>query len=167
MTYDWQTTFGHAISKFGDTPGPQLEQHIRDTFTTHPQAVTNAIEKIIDAHQAGRVRSPWGALRTEIDQQIRREAIVDDRTDARRYITAAEQWIRNAGLHSTWPECLDELRGRPKLSPSLNPAIETRLEALWAELQPVARTIEAEEHARAQRWIHNRAAVNQAPKVAA
>lgn len=163
MTYDWQTTFAQAIHAFGDTPGAQLEQHIRDTFTQHPQAVTNAIAKITDAHQAGRVRSPWGALRTEIDKQVAREAIVDANINPRAAEQRAEQWIRNAGKHfDQWTEAEDELANRPGLRDRWTPALAERLHQLWLEHRVEGELIEAQHEQRMAAWKHNRQRIEQA-----
>jgi hypothetical protein len=71
MTADWHTEYARALDLFGgDTPSATLEQQLVDQYAQHPQAVSNAITKIGKAYAAGKIHSPWGALRAEIPKQI-------------------------------------------------------------------------------------------------
>jgi len=44
----WHTTYTRAVQAFdGQTPGQQLEASIIEKFEQHPQAVIDAIEKLV------------------------------------------------------------------------------------------------------------------------
>lgn len=153
MTFDWHATYSRAIHAFGDTPGAQLESDLRDQFTQHPQAVTNAIAKIVDAYKAGRVRSPWGALKAEVGKQIDREAIVDSKLEQRTVVQRAEQWIRNTGMHyDRWTEIEDELGRREKFAAVATPQTMARMLELWAEVRPDGIRTELEHEQRLAAW---------------
>lgn len=157
MTHDWQTTYAEAIEAFGgDTPGAALEQTIIDQFKEHPQAVTNAIRKIADAYTAGRIRSPWGALKTEIAKQIDADIHVPTGTNRKQAILRADQWMRNAGMHfDVWAEAEDELFGdRGPLREWRNDQrIQTRMLQAWNTVRPVGEAIELEAETRAAKWV--------------
>jgi len=75
MTSDWHTEYARALQAFGgDTPSATLEQDLVDAYAQHPQAVHNAITKIGKAYAAGRIHSPWGALKAEIPKQTKLRA---------------------------------------------------------------------------------------------
>lgn len=155
MTFDWHTEYARALAAFGgDTPSATLEQNLLEAFTEHPQAVTNAITKISKAYAAGKIHSPWGALKTEIPKQIDRDIHVNDGNERTNATACAEQWIRNAGLHfDRWNEVETELFDRGPLQhwPNDN-ALKQRIETLWIEHRPRGITTETEEHARANAW---------------
>jgi len=168
MTFDWHTEYARALNAFGgDTPSATLEQDLLDAFSEHPQAVTNAITKIAKAYEAGKIHSPWGALKTEIPKQIQRDTRVGDGAERNRAITNAEQWIRNAGLHyDRYTEVHDELFDRGPLAPwARDKQLASRMEALWNEHRPRGEQTEAEELERAERWKHNQAKIAALPKV--
>jgi hypothetical protein len=163
MTFDWQTEYARALNLYGgDTPSATLEQDLLDAFTQHPQAVTNAITKIGKAYAAGRIHSPWGALRTEIPKQVNAHTRVGDGNERSRAIANSEQWMRTAGImFDRFSEVEDELYGdRGRLRPWANDrALKQRLEQLWNEQRPIGETIEADELERAQTWKTARAKV--------
>jgi hypothetical protein len=156
MTFDWQTEYGRALELFGgDTPSATLEQHILDSFQQHPQAVTNAITKIGKAYNAGRIHSPWGALKAEIPKQITADVRVGDGSERNRKIANAEQWIRTTGLmFDRWSEVEDELYGdRGKLRPwHKDHQLTERLKQLWTEQRPTGEQTEQAELQRAEAW---------------
>lgn len=156
MTFDWHTEYARALQAFGgDTPSATLEQDLLDAFQQHPQAVTNAITKISKAYAAGKIHSPWGALKTEIPKQVSRDTQVGDGTERNRAIANAEQWIRNAGLmYDRHTEVHDELFGErgPLRHWKRDRALADRIEALWLEHRPTGEQIEQEEQLRASAW---------------
>lgn len=155
MTFDWHTEYGRALALFGgDTPSATLEQDLLDAFSEHPQAVTNAITKIGKAYAAGKIHSPWGALKAEIPKQVERDTRVGDGRERQAAIANAEQWIRNAGLHyDRWPEVHDELFGdRGNLHPWRNTDLERRLLETWTTARVDGLVTEHTELERADRW---------------
>jgi hypothetical protein len=160
MTFDWQTEYARALTTFGgDTPTPTLEQDLLDAFQQHPQAVTNAITKIGKAYEAGKIHSPWGALKAEIPKQIQRDVKVGDGTERNRAITNAEQWLRTTGLmFDRATEIQDELFGdRGTLQPwKRDHQLVTRMTDLWEQLRPAGEATEALELERAEAWKANR-----------
>lgn len=155
MTFDWHTEYARALAAFGgDTPSATLEQDLLDAFQQHPQAVTNAITKIGKAYAAGKIHSPWGALKTEIPKQAARALQVGDGAERNQAIACAEQWMRNAGcMYDRSTEVLDELYERGPLQhwPRDN-ELRQRMEALWLELRPLGINVETEELERAHQW---------------
>lgn len=165
MTFDWQATYARAIHHFGDTPGAQLEADLHEQFKLHPQAVTNAITKIIDAYKAGRIRSPWGALKSEVAKQIDREAIVDSKLEDRSTVQRAEQWIRNTGLHyDRFSEVEDELMRREKFAPIATPEVMERMLAIWVEVRPAGVQVELEHEERLANWKRQTDELERQPK---
>ena len=64
---DWQTLRNQFMRDIGgDPPGSQLEDELIRAYTDHPDVVERSMEKIGLAHTAGKIRSPWGALKTEV-----------------------------------------------------------------------------------------------------
>ena len=151
MTFDWHTEYARALETFGgDTPSATLEQDLLDAYTTHPQAVHNAITKIGKAYAAGRIHSPWGALKAEIPKQIKRDITVGEGTEQTRALANAEQWMRNAGLHyDRWSEVQEALAAYP----ALTPASTNRLHDLWEQTRPTGERLDQDEHDRAKAWI--------------
>lgn len=169
MTFNWHTELARALALFGgDTPSATLEQDLLEAFKDHPQAVTNAITKIGKAYQAGKIHSPWGALKAEIPKQISADIHVGDGNERARAIANAEQWLRNAGLmFDRWTEVHDELFGdRGNLHPwRKDRALTDRIETLWNDLRPTGIQTEHEELERAATWKANRAMLDTLPKV--
>jgi len=168
MTFDWHTEYARALAAFGgDTPSATLEQDLLEAFQQHPQAVTNAITKIGKAYEAGKIHSPWGALKTEIPKQIQRDTRVGDGRERQAAIANAEQWLRNAGLmYDRWTEVHDELFDRGALAPwKRDRQLNDRLEALWLELRPIGEQTEAAELERADAWKEHQANLAAMPKV--
>ena len=168
MTFDWHTEYARALQAFGgDTPSATLEQDLLDAFQQHPQAVTNAITKIAKAYEAGKIHSPWGALKTEIPKQVARDTRVGDGAERNRAIANAEQFIRNAGcMFDRWTEAHDELFDRGTLAPWRNDhKLVSRLEQLWNEHRPRGEQVEAEELERAERRKTHQAKIAALPKV--
>ncbi len=155
MTFDWQTEYARALQLYGgDTPSAHLEQELLDAFQTNPQAVTNAITKIGKAYAAGKIHSPWGALRSEIPKQITADVHVGDGSERNRAIANAEQFIRNAGLHyPTWTEVEDDLYERGNLAPwRKDHELKQRLKDLWTDQRQIADILDQQEIARANLW---------------
>jgi len=167
---DWATTYEQAVTRFGETPGRQLEAELVEVFQHSPQTVIAAIEKIGDAYAGGRVRSPWGALRAELARQGERaNVVVSDNVDRDKRIQQAEQYMRAAGLYlASEDELRDDLfgeGGRLKAWKDDDELVSRMLE-LWRSLQPAAERVEAEALERAKNWKRGQAALK-APLVPA
>ncbi len=168
MTHDWQTEYARALEAFGDPPGNNLETELRQAFTTHPQAVTNAITKTIKAHTKGTIHSPWGILKHELPKQIKADTTVGDGTERKRAISSAKQWITNSGIHCpTWTEAEHELYERRNGLQSYTNDTELRdeLKQLWTIRRPLAVAVAEAELQRADNWKQTRAAIDTLPKV--
>jgi len=156
MTFDWQSEYARALKLFGgDTPSATLEQDILDSFCDHPQAVTNAITKISKGFAAGKIHSPWGALKSEIPKQISRDIKVGDGRERENAIKCAEQWMMNAGcMFNRWSEVQDYLygdRGSLRYWRS-DKQLEDRIYNLYTEQRIKGEAIETEELERAEAW---------------
>jgi len=156
----WHDLLADAIQAFGDSPGPTLEQDLLDAYAEHPSAVQVAISKITQAHQAGKINSPWGALKAELAKQMSVRRNLPASSDRAVHERNAEQWMRTAGLHyDRWSEVQDELFGaRGKLAPWVNDQVlEARLRKLYDEVRPIGEQLEHEELERAEKWKRTRA----------
>lgn len=150
---DWQTTRNQFMrTTGGDPPGAQLEDELITAYTNHPDAVERSIEKITLAYQAGKIRSPWGALKTEVAKAVdtARNPTHDRGASREKHIQRAEQRIRNELVHyDLASEVRDELFGdRGTLRNHHTTDLEQRMLALWAELRPLG---ELAEHDQAER----------------
>ena len=151
----WHELYQQAIQDYNDTPGPTLEQHLIDAYAQHPAAVQVAIGKITQAYKAGRINSPWGAIKTEVDKQISVRKHIPQATDRGLAERNTEQWIRAAGLHyDRYSELHDELFGDrgPLRVYTDDQVLETRIRKLYDEARPVGEQLEADELERANLW---------------
>jgi len=155
---DWQTLrnqFMRAIG--GDPPGSKLEDELIAAYTDYADVVERSIEKITLAHQAGKIRSPWGALKTEVAKatDAARNPTHDKGASRTQAIARAEQRTRNELLHyDRLDEAMDELFGeRGMLRDHRTPDLEQRMETLWNDLRPLGELVEheAEERSRIRR----------------
>jgi hypothetical protein len=158
---DWQTLRNQFMRDIGgDPPGAQLEDELIAAYHDHPEAVERSIEKITLAHKAGKIRSPWGALKTEVAKALDAARNPTHNTGASRNkaIARAEQWLRTAGLHyDRETEIHDELFGdRGILRDHHTPQVEERLTALWRELRPLGEQVEREAEERGARYVEQR-----------
>jgi hypothetical protein len=166
---DWQTLrnqFMRAIG--GDPPGAALEDELIQAYTDHPTVVERSIEKITLAHAAGKIRSPWGALKTEVAKAVdaARNPTHDKGSSRQKAIARAEQRMRNELLHyDRWSEVEDELFGdRGTLREYRSTDLRKRMETLWTQLRPAGELVEAEAEERARRYVEQRAALQAARK---
>ena len=157
---DWQTlrnTFMRHIG--GDPPGAALEDQLIQMYTNHPEALERSIEKITLAFKAGKIRSPWGALKAEAEKAVDTARNPTHTQATRRHdaLARAEQWMRTAGLHhDRESELLDELYGeRGRLRD--HPETQTRMLELWQELRPVGEQLDQDAIDRGTRYQHQRA----------
>ena len=152
---DWQTLRNHFMRAIGgDPPGAHLEDELIQAYTQHPEAVERSIEKITLAHKAGKIRSPWGALKAEVAKAVdsARNPTHDKGSSKAKALARAEQWIRNAGLHfDRETELLDELYG-DRGTLRQHPDTQQRILELYRELRPVGELIEHEHEVFMQRW---------------
>jgi hypothetical protein len=111
----WEDLAYTTAERFGGTmPHPDTAKTIADVYAKAPHAVLRAIDRVALEYEDGAIRSPWGILRSRV-QQITVTAHTNTKAnDVEKIIARAEQWIRTAGLHMDWPEVEDELFGPPK-----------------------------------------------------
>lgn len=167
---DWQTLRNQFMRNIGgDPPGAHLEDELIQAYTDHPDAVEKSFEKIALAFKAGKIRSPWGALKAEVAKAVdaARNPTHSSAAKTSTAIQRAEQWIRNAGLmFDRWDEIHDELFGdRGMLHPQRHDQRTTdRIHTLWNELRPLGITTETAELERADHWKAHREAIENLPK---
>ncbi len=155
---DWQTLRNQFMRQIGgDPPGANLEDELIQAYTNHPDVVERSIEKIALAHQAGKIRSPWGALKHEVAKAVdgARNPTHERGSTRERAIQRAEQRVRNEFVHyDRWSEVEDELFGeRGTLREHRTPELYERMETLWTQLRPLGELVEheAEERSRIRR----------------
>ena len=95
----WSQIRDEACDRFGETPGAQLEQDVLEEFERRPGFVVTAIANIADKVAAGKVRSGWAVLRTQLRASTSPDVTVTDEAARTKAIDRAKTWIRNAGLH--------------------------------------------------------------------
>ena len=161
---DWQTLRNQFMRHIGgDPPGAALEDQLIQMYTDHPEALERSIEKITLAFKAGKIRSPWGALKAEAEKAVdtARNPTHSQATRRSSAVQRAEQWMRNAGMHhDTEAELLDELYGeRGRLRE--HPETQDRMLALWRELRPVGEQLDQDAIDRGHRYIEQKTALAQ------
>jgi len=159
---DWQTLRNQFMRTIGgDPPGARLEDELIQAYTEQPDVVERSTEKIALAFKAGKIRSPWGALKTEVAKatEAARNPHHDKGSSRNAAIQRAEQRIRNELLHyDRLDEVLDELFGeRGTLREHRHPELEQRMTDLWQDLRPVGEQVEAEAIARGLRYQEQKA----------
>lgn len=165
---DWQTLRNQFMRDIGgDPPGAQLEDELIQAYATHPDAIERSVEKITLAFKAGKIRSPWGALKTEAAKAVdaARNPTHDKGSSRTKAIARAEQRIRNELLHyDRWDEAEDELFGeRGTLREHKSPQLRERMEALWNDLRPLGVQTQLEHEQRMTRYAEQRAALTRKP----
>jgi hypothetical protein len=154
----------------GDPPGSHLEDTLIDAYADHPDTVERSVEKITLAYKAGKIRSPWGALKAEVAKAVdaTRNPTHDHSATRNRAIERAEQRIRNELLHyDRWPEAEDELFGdRGTLRQHKTPALRQRMETLWTELRPLGQLTEHQAEQRASNHAEQRRRLEKQPEPA-
>lgn len=154
---DWQTLRNQFMRTIGgDPPGAQLEDQLIAAYTNHPEAVERSFEKIALGFKAGKIRSPWGALKTEVTKatETARNPQHDKGSSRNATVQRAEQRIRNELLHyDRQDEALDELFGqRGTLREHDNPQLRERMTTLYDELRPLGVITETEAEQRGLRY---------------
>lgn len=155
MSTDWQTLRNEVIQATGDIPGPHLENELITRYAENPTLVERAVEKILAGYAAGKIRSAWGALKTELARASdpANNPTHDHAASRHKAVTRAEQWLKNAGVHfDRQSELLDELFGeRGILREHDTPELRAHILAQW---QPeIGQRIQAEHEAFAARWV--------------
>lgn len=138
---DWQTLRNQFMRTIGgDPPGAKLEDDLITAYGEHPDAVERSFEKIALGFKAGKIRSPWGALKAEVAKatEAARNPHHDRGATREKAIARAEQQIRNELLHyDRQDEILDELFGqRGTLKQHDTPELRDRMTALYDQLRP-------------------------------
>jgi hypothetical protein len=155
---DWQTLRNQFMRTIGgDPPGAQLEDQLIQMYTEHPEALERAIEKISLAFKAGKIHSPWGALKTEAAKatEAARNPHHDKGASRTKAVARAEQRIRNELLHyDRLEEAIDELFGhRGTLREHDSPELRERMSDLWADVRPAGQLVEREQIERLARHV--------------
>lgn len=152
--YIWGDLRDHAIQRFGEAPGAQLEQQIIDTWKQHPAIVTALVDTIAARVDAGKVRSGWAILATECERATTTSnERAQDTTERTRAETRTRQWMHAAGMHyDRWPEVEDELFGE---TGNLRhwPELKDTMHNLWHELRPEGERTEQEALERAAKYV--------------
>jgi len=166
---DWQTIRNQFMRQIGgDPPGSQLEDELIQAYTQNPDVVERSFEKIALAHAAGKIRSPWGALKTEVAKALdaARNPSHDKGSSRTKAIQRAEQRTRNELVHyDRWDEAEDELFGeRGTLRDHDTAALRERMHKLWDDLRPLGELIEHEAIERGLRNQQHRARLAAKPQ---
>jgi hypothetical protein len=161
MDQTWADAYAEALENFGRTPlGKELEAELVQIYEQRPEAVRLAISDIGTGFAAGRIHSPWGALRAELARQEARTHVVPTGNAERdKRIQQAEQYMRAAGLYlASEDEVIDDLFGDGgRLRAWKDDELVARMLELWRSLQPAAERVEAEAVERAEHWKQTRA----------
>ena len=122
---EWEDLTLETAERFGgNLPHPDTSQAIGTVYARAPQAVTRAIDRVAHDYDQGTVRSPWGILRSRVQQLADDTPKHEAANDREQRIARAEQWIRTAGAHTTWTEVEAELFAPPDLTPPAEWLIE-------------------------------------------
>jgi hypothetical protein len=145
----------------GDPPGAALEDQLIQAYTDHPEAVERSVEKIGLAHAAGKIHSPWGALKAEVAKatEAARNPQHDKGSSRTKAVQRAEQRVRNELLHyDRLDEVQDELFGpRGTIRQHDDRTTREHLEQLWHDLRPLGADTELEAEARGLRYQQQKA----------
>jgi hypothetical protein len=107
---NWEDLVYVTAERFGgNMPHPDTAAAIAQVHERAPKAVEAAINRIAAEYEDGTVRSPWGLLKSRVQQIQTDIPKAEKRNDQQRDIERAEQWIRAAGLYMTWSEVQSEL----------------------------------------------------------
>jgi hypothetical protein len=158
--YDWIQIRTLAITRFGETPGRELEAEIIQAFERAPGHVAAILDTIAAEHNAGAsFRSPWAIARARARLQPE-PRIIADTTERDRRIAQAEAWIRNAGLYlDRRTELTRELFGpQGKLRDWFTLDLASRMTAYWRHNRPRGEQAEeaAEQRARDRKELRKR-----------
>jgi hypothetical protein len=162
---EWEDLVLETAERFGGTiPHPDTSNAIARVYAHAPQAVTNAIDRIALEYQDGGIRSPWGILKSRVQQIQTTERTTNRANNRDKAIACAEQWVRNAGIHfDRESELIDELYGDRGMLREHQDTRDRILE-LWRELRPIGEQIEAEHEAFMARHAAQRARADLQPK---
>lgn len=146
-TLTWNETRTFGIKRFGNAPGPEIENEMIQAFQTAPLAFVETIYEVANLVDRGEATSGWGlthARTRRLTQPVR--DITVTKPDARaKAIDRAEQWLRVAGIHfDSQTEIEDELfgdRGQLKEWPDLR----DRMVDMWIEIRPIGEQLERED----------------------
>jgi hypothetical protein len=150
-SYDWGELRAGACDRFGDAPGAELERRILAVFTDHPAVVAAGIDSVAGGYAAGRIRSPWPMLATQVEREAERvvaahSIVASGGADHEAKLAQAERYIRRVGyLHQSEQEIRDELASRRW-------PVDERLIEVWRSVRPLGEQVEREQLERAKRW---------------
>jgi len=159
---DWQTQRNQFMRTIGgDPPGAKLEDELIQAYTENPDVVERSLEKIALGFKAGKIHSPWGALKTEVAKatDAARNPHHDKGASRTKAVARAEQRIRNELLHyDRLEEVLDELFGpRGTLRDHNDETTRNRMTDMWNDLRPAGVATELEAEARGLRYQQQKA----------
>lgn len=163
---DWQTLRNQFMRDIGgDPPGAQLEDWLIQQYAEHPDPVQRSFEKIALGYKAGKIRSPWGALKAEVGKAVdaARNPTHASAKTREADLQRAMQNVRNALLHfDRETEVLDELFGdRGSLEDT--PANREKVIETWRKLRPLGEQTEREHEAFLERYREHREAMSGQP----
>lgn len=166
---EWEDLQYKTAERYGgQLPHPDTAAAIGAAYHRNPATVIRIIDRVATEYAEGGVRSPWGVLKSRVEN-IRATSHAAGKADnAEKAITRAEQRIRNELLHyDLWAEVEDELFGdRGTLRAHDTPQLRQRMHTHWAELRPLGEAVELEHETRMRQWAEQQAA-RQNPKAAA
>jgi hypothetical protein len=136
--YTWAQVRNHAIELFGETPGTELEADLLKHFGDQPAHFANLVDTIGKQVSAGKVRSGFAVLRTQLDKPPPNVRATDDQERIRQ-IRLVETWLNHTGGYiDHQDELIDEVfgpRGRLYLWDD-DQTLRDRIIAHWLEQRP-------------------------------
>jgi hypothetical protein len=156
---EWEDLALQTAERFGGTmPHPDTAQAVAAVYAKAPNAVERAIDRVANDYAEGNIRSPWGVLKSRVQQITVDSSQAKRGNDADKAIARAEQRVRNELLHYDLErEVVDELFGpRGTLKDHDTPDTRTRMLALWREHRPLGELVEQEADERGRRYVEQR-----------
>lgn len=150
----WSDLQGRAIEAWGFPSGTRDESAIVEAFTQHPTAVERALEKVLAAHKAGRVRAPWAVWRLECQSATTTNVSAPAR-DRGRDIERCLAWVERAGCYLPTRDELEAAvfdRGGALAWLAEDPTVRARVVQAWEAARPLALEAEAEAERAAAEW---------------
>jgi hypothetical protein len=154
---EWEDLALQTAERFGGTmPHPDTAKAVAAVYAKAPNAVERAIDRVANDYAEGNIRSPWGVLKSRVQQITVDSSQAKRGNDADKAIARAEQRVRNELLHYDLErEVVDELYG-PRGTLRDHPETQDRMIALWRDLRPLGELVEHEADERGRRYVEQR-----------